>query len=54
MGVPQVWVSIGASVLTADGVTCAEVLMVSRRPGGADAPMRGPKQVPEKTQLGRG
>lgn len=46
--------SIGACVLTANGVTCAEVLMVSCRPGGADAPVRGPRQVPEKTRLGRG
>lgn len=54
MGAPQGWVSIGACVLTVNGVTCAEVLMVSWRPGGADAPVGGTKQVPEKAQLGRG
>lgn len=54
MGAPQGWVSIGVCVHIANGVTCAEVLMVSWRPGGADAPVRGPDQVPEKAQLGRG
>lgn len=40
MGTPGDRVSIGTCVLTGNTVTCAEVLIVSWRPGGANVPMR--------------